>query len=260
MMGFFTLYSTPQCLLLSFKSIIMKKAILLTVFGLALSVVSAQNKVDENGLKQGVWKKTYPWGATRYEGAFEDDNEVGLFRFYDQNGKILSERKYETPGGVSNAVIYMPNGSVEAIGKFDGKKKIGEWKYFSTRGYLVSTDYYVDGLKEGPESFFYADSTLAEIVHWKAGEKNGEWNKYTEFSKTILKANFSNGQLHGAYISYYPSSEKKAEGTYKKGLKSGKWFYYSDKGVQEKMEVYEYGDLIKTVIRENDEIKTIQGR
>lgn len=260
MMGFFTLYSTCQCLFLSFKLKSMRKKVLLTIFGFALSFASAQNKVDADGLKQGVWKKTYPWGAIRYEGAFQDDKEIGVFRFYDQNGKILSERKYETPGGISNAVIYMPNGRVEAVGKFDGKKKTGEWKYFSTRGYLVSTDHYIDGVKDGAESFFYSDSTLAEIVYWKEGKKNGEWKKYSEFSKIILEANYSMGQLHGMYMSYYPSAKKKIEGQYKKGLKNGKWFFYSEKGIQEKMEVYEFGDLIQTVIKEGNEIKTIQHR
>ena len=238
----------------------MKRILLFAALFLSSYLISAQNITDENGLKQGVWTKNYPWGTLRFEGAFEDDKEVGIFRFYDQNGKMISQREYETPGGISNAVIYMPNGNVEALGQFDGKKKIGQWKYFSTRGYLVSTDEYVDGLKDGPERIFYSDSTLAEIIHWKADQKNGEWLKYSSLAKPTLKAFFSNGQLHGSYLSYHPSGKKKVEGAYKKGLKNGKWFYYSDKGIQEKMEVYEYGDIIKTVTREGDELKTTQHR
>jgi len=238
----------------------MKRILLLAILSFGSHFLSAQNTTDENGLKQGLWSKDYPWGALRYEGAFEDDKEIGVFRFYDQNGKIISERQYETPGGISNAVIYMPNGNLEALGKFDGKKKIGEWKYFSTKGYLVSTDEYVDGLKEGAERVFYADSTLAEIIHWSSDNKNGAWVKYSTTGKPELKAFFSNGQFHGTYISNHRSGKKKIEGEYKNGLKNGKWFYYSDKGIQDKMEVYEYGDIIKTVIREGDELKTIQHR
>ena len=66
--------------------------------------------------------------------------------------------------------------------------------------------------------------------------------------------------MHGKYISYYPSGNKKNEGAYKKGLKNGKWVFYSDNGVQDKMEVYEFGDIIKTVIREGNELKTIEHR
>jgi len=242
------------------KQFVMKKIFTLIVIILICPVLMAQNVVDENGLKQGVWSKNYPWGTLRYEGAFENDKEIGVFRFYDQNGKVISERQYTTPGGISNAVIYMPNGKVEAVGMFDGKKKIGQWKYFSTRGYLVSTDEYLNGEKEGAERIFYADSTLAEIVYWKANLKNGEWTKYSSTGKVALKAFHSNGQLHGKYISYYPSGKKKNEGAYKKGLKNGKWVFYSDNGVQEKMVVYEFGDIIKTVIREGNELKTIEHR
>ncbi len=151
-------------------------------------VLVAQNTTDTNGLRQGIWSKNYPWGALRYEGAFEDGKEVGVFRFYDQNGKVISTRNYQTPGGISDAVMFMPNGNVEGLGQFNGKKKIGQWKYFSTRGYLVSTDGYVDGLKEGDERMFYADSSLAELLQWKAGNKQGEWVKYGTTGKVLLKA------------------------------------------------------------------------
>ena len=127
----------------------------------------AQNVVDENGLKQGVWSKKYDWGTTRYEGAFKDDKEVGVFRFYDQNGKLISERTYETPGGISNAIMYRPNGAIEAKGKFDGSNKNGIWKYYSKSGYVISQDHYTDGLKDGPEYVYYPDSSIAEVIEWK---------------------------------------------------------------------------------------------
>ena len=154
----------------------------------------------------------------------------------------------------------MPNGNLEALGQFNGKKKIGQWKYFSTRGYLVSTEEYTEGLKEGEERIFYADSTLAETIPWKVDKKEGAWVKYGTMGNVLLKAFYALDQLHGAYISYYPSSKKKTEGHYKKGLKHGKWFYYSEKGIQEKMEVYEYGDLYKTVLREGGKLTTINHR
>ena len=238
----------------------MKRIGILLVLLMTPCLLSAQNVTDANGLKQGVWSKTYPWGSLRYEGAFEDDKEVGVFRFYDQNGKVISERQYESPGGISNAVMYMPNGNLEALGQFDGKQKIGQWKYFSTRGHLVSTEDYTLGLKEGEERIFYADSTLAEVIHWASDKKEGAWLKCGATGNVLLKAFYALDQLHGTYISYYPSSKKKTEGQYKKGLKHGKWFYYSEKGVQEKMEVYEYGDLYKTVLREGDKLTTINHR
>ena len=44
----------------------------------------------------------------------------------------------------------------------------------------------------------------------------------------------------------------------KKGLKDGNWVYYSTNGSKEKIKVQEYGDLIKTLTKENGKVKTIQ--
>ena len=129
----------------------MNKILLIGFVFLSTLFSSAQNVVDENGLKQGDWSKKYDWGTTRYEGAFQDDKEVGVFRFYDQNGKLISERTYETPGGISNAIIYRPNGAIEAKGKFDGSnKKTGLWKYYSKSGYVISQDQYNRWFKRWP--------------------------------------------------------------------------------------------------------------
>ncbi|MCB0756798.1 MAG: toxin-antitoxin system YwqK family antitoxin, partial [Flavobacteriales bacterium] len=51
------------------------------LFLLAMGSALAQdlNRKDENGLKQGNWKKLYKNGKTRYEGQFKNDKPVGLF-------------------------------------------------------------------------------------------------------------------------------------------------------------------------------------
>ena len=56
---------------------------------------------------------------------------------------------------------------------------------------------------------------------------------------------------------HFKDGNKSVEGAYNKGLKDGNWVYYSTNGSQEKMQVYEYGDLIKTLTKENGEVKTI---
>ena len=183
----------------------MNKRLLIGFVFLNTLFLCAQNVVDENGLKQGVWSKKYDWGTTRYEGAFQDDKEVGVFRFYDQNGKLISERTYETPGGISNAIMYRPNGAIEAKGNFDGSNKNGIWKYYSKSGYVISQDHYTDGLKDGPEYVFYPDSSIAEVIEWKSDEKNGEWSKYSISGKPSLKALYYKNQLHGCLLYTSPS-------------------------------------------------------
>jgi len=40
------------------------------------SVSVSQNITDQQGLKQGKWKKNYNYGGIRYEGQFKDDKPV----------------------------------------------------------------------------------------------------------------------------------------------------------------------------------------
>ena len=82
--------------------------------------------------------------------------------------------------------------------------------------------------------------------------------KFSISGKPSLKATYYNDQLHGVYIEYFKDGNKSIEGTYKRGLKDGNWVYYLTDGSQEKIEVYEYGDHIKTLKEENGEIKIIQ--
>ena len=86
----------------------------------------------------------------------------------------------------------------------------------------------------------------AEVTNWIKGVKNGSWVKYNTNAKVLQKSNYVSGQLHGLSTTNHPSGKKKVTGSYKKGLKNGKWFYFAESGVQEKMEIYEFGDLIET--------------
>jgi antitoxin component YwqK of YwqJK toxin-antitoxin module len=48
------------------------------------------NHTDNNGLKQGFWKRNYPNGRAMYEGVFNNDKPVGEWRRYHENGGLKS--------------------------------------------------------------------------------------------------------------------------------------------------------------------------
>ena len=147
----------------------MKFFILICYFFFFVDQISSQefNRIDDNGFKQGSWKKNYDWGGLKYEGEFIDNKEVGFFFFYDKKGRLFSKREYINPGDTSNVTIYMPSGKIEAEGKFKGKVKIGLWKYFSDSGYLLFTEEYVNGIKNGKEIVFYSDSSIFKSIKWE---------------------------------------------------------------------------------------------
>jgi len=72
--------------------------------------------MDENGERNGVWRKSYPGtDQLRYEGEFKHGKEVGTFKFYCEDC-----------------------GSQPMVTKvFKGKDDIAEVKYFTKKGKLV---------------------------------------------------------------------------------------------------------------------------
>ena len=46
------------------------------------------NKTDKNGLKQGVWMKTFPNGKIMYKGKFVDGYPVGRMERFHNNGNL----------------------------------------------------------------------------------------------------------------------------------------------------------------------------
>ena len=74
----------------------MKFFILICYFFFFVDQISSQefNRIDDNGFKQGLWKKNYDWGGLKYKGEFIDNKEVGFFFFYDKKGRLFSKREY----------------------------------------------------------------------------------------------------------------------------------------------------------------------
>ena len=49
----------------------------------------------ENGVKQGHSIVKYPNGGIHYKGEYKDDKPVGVWKTYDNAGKILSVKDYD---------------------------------------------------------------------------------------------------------------------------------------------------------------------
>lgn len=52
----------------------------------------------EHGLRQGHSVVHYPNGAIYYYGEYDHDTMIGIWKTYDQQGKLMEEKDYGTPG------------------------------------------------------------------------------------------------------------------------------------------------------------------
>ena len=204
------------------------------------------NQKDEQGRKQGVWKKKNVSGRIIYEGGFLDDKPFGEFKYYYNDGGLKAVSKFQKNGSISYTVFYHPNGKIMADGKFIDEKKDSIWNFHrESDELLVSKDNYFDGKIHGESISYYPNGIIAEIINYNEGIKQGTWVKYFQDGSIQLEGNYFKDDIEGKYRIYYPDEILKTSGEYKKSLKHGEWKYYSILKELEKIEIYEYGKIVK---------------
>jgi antitoxin component YwqK of YwqJK toxin-antitoxin module len=207
---------------------------------------SHKNVVDQNGLKQGVWKVYNESGVLKYVGQFRDSKPYGEFTYYYPGMKVKAVSKFSENGDVSRTTLYHDNGFKMAQGKYFRQKKDSVWNYFS--GYdadmLIATEYYVDTLKTGVWPKYYADGSIAEEVTYVNDKREGPWRQYFTDGKLKLKATYKNDNLTGLMTVYYPDKTVNVSGTYKNGMKEGVWIFFNEKAEKLRREEFANGHLM----------------
>ena len=107
------------------------------------------NQVDENGKKQGYWKKKYLNGVVRYEGYFIDDKPARFFKHFYKNGKLKATLIYYDNNKSAAAHLYYKDGFLMATGQYFGMEKDSLWRYYNENGKLVASEVYDKGGKNG---------------------------------------------------------------------------------------------------------------
>jgi antitoxin component YwqK of YwqJK toxin-antitoxin module len=205
----------------------------------------SQNVTDAAGKKQGTWVKHYLNGKIMYEGTFRDDNPVGLFRRYYEDGTLQSELSYDDKTGEARAVFYYQDSTKAAEGMYVARKKEGLWKFYSEMkpSYLICEEYYHDDLRHGLARKFYPDSTLAEKITWNFGERTGEWIQYYPDGTVCLRAEYLDGKLNGPFSYYHPNGKLQYEGKYKDDFRYGDWMVFNEDGTLKQILEYREGKL-----------------
>ncbi len=221
----------------------------LFAFLLVFQSVNAQqtqrNQTDEQGRKQGYWKKFDQMGYVSYEGNFVDGIPIGEFKYYYPNGKIKAVSMMSENGKLSRTKMYHCNGRLMAEGKFFEQKKDSIWNYYSEYdGILLSTEIYKDRLKSGVWKNFYPDGKTAEIFTYENDQRNGSWMQYYTDGTIKLEGNFVNDKKEGAFKMFHPNGQLQVSGQYKNDLKDGLWTEFDENGEKIKEGQYRLGRLI----------------
>lgn len=222
--------------------------LLVIVLLLCAQLLSAQkeapNKTDAEGRKQGLWIKHYDNDTLRYRGNFKDDNPIGLFERFYEDGSLQALITYESPIKARAKIFYPEDSLLMAQGIYLKEKRDSTWLFYSPEGNLTSKENYQDGKKQGLTIIYFADGSISEKIHFKNGLKDGLWEQFFEDGTLKLKSTVRDGtRYEGQYTSYYPDGTKLLEGTYLEGKKHSSWYHFNDNGSIRLIEVYRWGKV-----------------
>ena len=200
------------------------------------------NRLDENGLKIGVWREYFQTGSIKSEIAYKAGKMDGISKSYDEQGKLIDINHMENgdiasdPGGVILIDLYKEyhsNGKVKLIGGFKKGLKSGIFREYNTEGTLIKAYVYTK------------DTIVAEGLMQPGGIFEGEWITYYRKGGIKSKGSYNNGIKEGKWIFYYKSGEIEQEGRFKENILRGKWSWYYQNGQLKKTEFFNSKGLLE---------------
>ena len=188
------------------------------------------NKLDEKGLKQGIWKGFYEESKRpRYEGTFEHGKEIGTFKFFDDTkaGTVIATREFNKKDNSCYTIFYNQKNNKVSEGKVVNKVYEGEWLYYhEDLPSIMAREFYKNGKLNGKRTVYFKNSKVAEEVNYVNGLKEGAYKHYTENGILLEESNYVNGEFHGDAIFRDPEGNVVAKGKFKNGKKVGMWQFY----------------------------------
>lgn len=222
----------------------------LLIGGALLVPVQAQeiNQTDAQGRKQGEWVLKKPDGTLVYEGRFVDDQPVGEFKRYYEEGGLKAEMVYRSPSEVY-AKLYYPGRQLVlmAEGKYINQEKDSVWLSYDPSGQLKSQDTYKNDVRQGRALVYHENGEISEETTYVDGERHGEWKRYYPDGQLMAQGTFENGERVGEYLKNYPNGKTWVKGEYIDGFKESTWIYGNEDGSIGQMVVYRRGKETKQV-------------
>ena len=190
------------------------------------------NKLDANGKKVGLWKGIYEDSKRpRYEGSFDHDKEIGLFKFFDNSkaSNLIATREFNSIDNSAYTIFYDENKNKVSEGKVLNKLHEGLWIYYHKSSTVIMTsENYKFGKMVGTKTINFPSGKVAEISNYKNGIRYGVYKKFTEDGVELEDSFYINGELDGITTFKGPDGLVVAKGLFKQGKKVGIWMFYEN--------------------------------
>jgi antitoxin component YwqK of YwqJK toxin-antitoxin module len=224
----------------------MKKLLLLSVLCLFHFLSFSQeniNKTDTKGMKQGKWVSRYPGGSLKYEGAFEQNKPVGVWKRYHENGATKALMYYRPNSERVSASLFDDKGTLYAKGVFEGSLRDSTWNFFIGEK-LIRIENYKLGKKEGKSIGFDRDGKVNSEKEWKNDSPEGKCVDYYPGGAKRSEVTFQGGKRNGPAIFYDENGVVSMDGKYAADLSDGDWNVYDKEGKRKYVIKYSKGEIV----------------
>lgn len=202
------------------------------------------NRLDEKGLKQGVFKTFYPDKKVRTECYYKDDLLNGYYREFDTrgrqvkierwiNGKRVVENKNSLASSQNNVKVkneFYADGTLKKSGAYKDSIPVGVHRTYNEKGKINGAVTYND---EGKK--------IADGIVDGRGREQGKWTLFDSIGAISGKGIYKNGKREGEWIFYFSDGATEQQGVYKDGKPEGKWVWYYPNGNIRRVENYVNG-------------------
>lgn len=196
------------------------------------------NRYDINAKRTGVWRDLFPNGQLKEEGMWLNGLRNGVFKFFDDKGKLLKLEKYEDGllviDEAATAMLdirkeFYPSGKVHLEGTYRDGKRQGNFREYDEQGNEIGGQLYDGDIKIGEGRI---DSLGRRVGAWKLFHPNGV---------TKAVGNYVNGKRDGAWVYFYENGKTEQKGSFKEDILTGQWTWYFPNGGVQRDESYRKG-------------------
>ena len=169
-----------------------------------------------NGKPDGYWKNYYSNGVLKSEGnrlIFELDS---IWKFYDEEGKIILEISYKIGKKNGARTTYQGNETIKE--NFIDDVKQGNTLVFYPNNKIKASTPFVNGLEEGIAREYDRNGNITQLITYKKGYitdrerinrydsdkmPHGKWKWFTDDELVvIMEGSFKHGLKHGYFKEY----------------------------------------------------------
>ncbi len=182
--------------------------------------ISANNRVDEEGLRQGYWiitgnmtnEKGFSSSSVVEEGAYKDDLKTGIWKKYYPTGELRSEITFTNNRPIGDYWLYFKNGVLEEKGNWQRTKNIGEFIRNYENGNPHQKFLFSDsGKRNGIQLYYHSNGNLALEVEVINGQETGVMKRYDEDGNLSEERTFEKGKYLEGTVKNHGTTQEKYE-------------------------------------------------